>query len=98
MEVLFVVEDQALLHFQPDLVMCFLDQLEFQCPSRETLYLILPKLVLKISNSVIEEENLLVTEVKHFWDLETLRITRDEPTVYEKFTEDITHNGEIGCP
>ena len=50
--------------------------------------------VLKISNSVIEEENPLVREVKHFWDLETLGIKHDEPTVYEKFIEDITHNGE----
>ena len=94
MEVLFVVQDQVLLPFQPGLVMCFLGRLEFQCKSRETLQLTLPKLVLKISNSVIEEENSLVREVKHFWDLETLGIKHDEPTVYEKFIEDITHNGE----
>ena len=50
--------------------------------------------MLKISNSVIEERNLLEREIKHFWDLETLGIKHDEPTVYEKFTEDITHNGE----
>ena len=50
--------------------------------------------VLKISNSVTEEENSLAREVKLFWDLETLRIKHDEPTVYEKFIEDITHNGE----
>ena len=30
-EVLFVVQDQVLLPFQPGLVMCFLDRLEFQC-------------------------------------------------------------------
>ena len=50
--------------------------------------------VLKISNSVIEEENSFVREVKHFWDLETLGIKHHELTVYEKFIEDITHNGE----
>ena len=50
--------------------------------------------VFKISNSVIEEENSLVRDVKLFWDLETLGIKHDEPTVYEKFIEDITHNGE----
>ena len=50
--------------------------------------------MLKISNSVIEEENSLVREVKHFWDLDTLGIRHDEPSVYEKFIDDITHNGE----
>ena len=44
--------------------------------------------VLKISNSVIEERNSLEREIKHFWDLETLGIKYDEPTVYEKFTEE----------
>lgn len=50
--------------------------------------------VLKITNSVVEERNSLEGEIKHFWDLGTLGIKRDEPLVYEKFIEDITHNGE----
>ncbi|XP_068684931.1 uncharacterized protein [Montipora foliosa] len=50
--------------------------------------------VLKISNCVIEGEDSLEKEIKHFWDLETLGIKHDEPTVYEKFIEDIRHIGE----
>ena len=49
--------------------------------------------VLKISNCVIEGGDSL-EEVEHFWDLETLGIKHDEPTVYEKFIEVIKHNGE----
>ena len=37
---------------------------------------------------------MLVREVKHFWDLETLGIKHDESTVFEKFIEDIRHDGE----
>ena len=48
--------------------------------------------VLKISNSVIEERTSLEGVIKHFSNLETLGIKRDEPTVYEKFIEDIVHN------
>ncbi|XP_068735432.1 uncharacterized protein [Montipora capricornis] len=50
--------------------------------------------VLKISNCVIEGGDSLEEEIKHFWDLETLGIKHDEPTVYEKFIEDIRHNGQ----
>ena len=50
--------------------------------------------MLKISNCFIEGGDSLEEEIKHFWDLETLGIKHDEPTVYEKFIEDIRHNGE----
>ena len=49
---------------------------------------------LKISNCVIEGGDSLEEEIKHFWNLETIGIKHDEPTVYEKFIEDIRHNGE----
>lgn len=50
--------------------------------------------VLKGSSSVVEERNSLEGEIKQFWDLETLGIKPDEPSVYEKFIEDIVHDGE----
>ncbi|KAL9969544.1 hypothetical protein ACROYT_G021769 [Oculina patagonica] len=50
--------------------------------------------VLKVSSSVVEERNSFEGEIKHFWDLETLGIKPDEPSVYEKFIEDIVHDGE----
>ena len=90
MEVLFLVENQALLPFLPNSVIYFLDQLEFLCQGRKTPQSILPK----ISNCVIEGGDSLEEEIKHFWDLETLGIKHDEPTVYEKFIEDISHNEE----
>lgn len=46
------------------------------------------------SRTVIEERNSLAGEIKHFWDLETLGIKPDQPSVYEKFIKDITHNEE----
>ena len=45
-------QDQVLLPFQPGLVMCFLDRLEFQCQSRETLQLTLLKLVCSKSRTM----------------------------------------------
>ena len=41
-----------------------------------------------------DEEISLDQQVKQFWDLETLGIKENEPTVYEKFIRDIRHDGE----
>ena len=43
---------------------------------------------------VCDEEISLDHQVKQFWDLETLGIKENKPTVYEKFITDIRHDGE----
>jgi len=50
--------------------------------------------VLEISASVCDEEISLDQQVKQSWDLKTLAIKENEPTVYEKFITDIRHDGE----
>ena len=44
--------------------------------------------VLKIATSLVEESR-LDQEIKQFWDLETLGIKVNEPTVHERFSKDI---------
>ena len=46
--------------------------------------------VLKISTEVIENVDLLSRKVEKFWDLDTLGIADKEPSVYEKFVDDIS--------
>ena len=45
--------------------------------------------VLKISTKVNENVDLLSRNVEKFWDLDTLGIVDKEPSVYEKFVDDI---------
>ena len=46
--------------------------------------------VLKISTEVNENVDLLNRNVEKFWDLDTLGIVDKEPSVYEKFVDDIS--------
>ena len=45
--------------------------------------------VMKVSHAPCEDE-VLRSDLKRFWDYETLGIKQDEPSVYDKFTEEIT--------
>ena len=50
--------------------------------------------VLEICTAEIDEKLALDQQVKQSWDLETLGIKENEPTVYEKFLVDVKHDEE----
>lgn len=41
-----------------------------------------------------QHENDIKQQLAKFWDLETVGITNDEPTVYDKFVSEVKSNGE----
>ncbi len=55
-----------------------------------------PTHVLRVETSTVQSENVpkLNNELAKFWDLETLGIKEDEPSVYDKFTQEVDFNSE----
>ena len=52
--------------------------------------------VLRVDTSIIQPENIsrLDEDVAKFWDLETLGIKKEEPSVYDKFTQEMMFHGD----
>ncbi|XP_028413520.1 uncharacterized protein LOC114536353 [Dendronephthya gigantea] len=52
--------------------------------------------VLRVETSTVQPENIpnLKNELVKFWDLETLGIQEKEPSVYDKFTQEVHFNGD----
>ena len=51
--------------------------------------------VLQIATSTSpSEDSVLVKELSKFWELETLGVAKEEPSLYDKFTQEINFNGE----
>ena len=55
-----------------------------------------PTHVLRVETSTVQSENVpkLNNELAKFWDLETLGIKEDEPSEYDKFTQEVDFNSE----
>ena len=55
-----------------------------------------PTHVFRVETSTVQSENVpkLNNKLAKFWDLETLGIKEGEPSVYDKFTQEVDLNGE----
>ena len=51
-------------------------------------------LVLRVDSNPVEPQHFdLETQLKNFWDLETLGIQNEEPSLYDRFLENVSHDG-----